>query len=148
MTYSFTRDEVEYLVNIAPDAKNNTIPEAINNLTGTWLRASKSGTYKVWFKNGFQDFSNQKTIVSNFTYMVLWQDDLDVINSIKMPVTWADEDQYDAWYGINALADNLGNDINKRLINGLLEHLGHVDTQTGEGYLFDPFTLEPLNINT
>ena len=100
MTYSFTRDEVEYLVNIAPDAKNNTIPEAINNLTGTWLRASKSGTYKVWFKNGFQDFSNQKTIVSNFTYMVLWQDDLDVINSIKMPVTWADEDQYDAWYGI------------------------------------------------
>ena len=142
--YNFTRDGVDYLVNIAPDAKNNTIPDAMTNATGTWMRTEKSGTYKVWFKNGFEDLSNQKTIVSKFTYYVLWQDDSDVISSQKIEIPWNEEDQYDAWYSINGLANSMGDDVNKRLINGLLEYLGHVNTETGEGYLFDPLTLEAI----
>ncbi len=145
--YTFTRDGVNYLANIAPDAKNNTIPDAMTNATGTWLRAEKSGTYLIWFKNGFQDLSNQKIIISNFTYMVLWQDDNVVIHSNKKPITWDIETQYDDWYNLPALVTNMGDDVNKRLMNGLIEDLGHVDTETGEGYLFDPMTLEPLDID-
>ena len=145
--YTFTRDGVNYLANIAPDAKNNTIPDAMTNSTGTWLRTEKSGTYKVWFKNGFEDVSNQKTVISKFTYMVLWQDDNDVISSNKYNVTWSEEPQYDEWYNIPGLVTSMGDDVNKRLINGLLESLGHVDSETGAGYLFDPFTLLPLDLD-
>ena len=145
--YTFTRDGVNYLANIAPDTKNNTIPDAMTNATGTWLRTEKSGTYKVWFKNGFEDLSNQKIVVSKFTYMVLWQDDNDVISSNNYNITWSEESQYDAWYTVPSLVTNMGDDINKRLINGLLESLGHVDTETGEGYLFDPVTLLPLSLD-
>lgn len=145
--YNFTRDGVNYLANIAPDAKNNTVPDAMTNATGTWLRTEKSGTYKVWFKNGFEDVSNQKTVISKFTYMVLWQDDNDVISSNKYNVTWSEEPQYDAWYNILGLVTSMGDDVNKRLINGLLESLGHVDSETGAGYLFDPVTLLPLDLD-
>ncbi len=131
--YTFTRDGVNYLANIAPDAKNNTIPDAMTNATGTWLRTEKSGTYKVWFKNGFEDVPNQKTVISKFTYMVLWQDDNGVISSNKYNVTWSEEPQYDAWYNIPGLVTSMGDDVNKRLINGLLESLGHVDSETGAG---------------
>ena len=32
-------------------------------------------------------------------------------------------------------------------MNGLIEDLGHVNTETGEGYLFDPVTLLPLSLD-
>jgi len=145
--YTFTRDGVTYLANIAPDAKNNTVPDAMLNSTGTWLRTEKSGTYKVYFKNGFEDLSNQKIIVSKFTYYVLWQDDNVVIHSDKKPIPWESEIQYDSWYNIPGLVTSMGDDVNKRLINGLIESLGHVDSETGAGYLFDPVTLEPLGLD-
>ena len=145
--FNFTRDGITYIANVAADAKNNSIPDSVGNATGTWLMTIKEGTNKVWFKNGFQDKSNIKTIDSNFTKFVYYTSDSEIISESKFSIKWNNEAQYDAWYNVSTLSSSLGDDINKRFVNGILEYLGHVNTETGEGYLFSPITLDPIDLD-
>ena len=115
----------------------------IANETGTWLMTIKGGVTRFWYKNGFEDGGPQKYIKSNFKYVSFYSDG-EVENSKNIPLIWDSEEQYDTWFGINQ--DGIG--ICKRIINGLLEKgIGCVNAETGEGYLFDPLTLQPLDLN-